>query len=104
MPSKSKGAALLALTGDAEFLRHLKIKAAGIGMLLDEFGLWRWQANDILANDSATSANGFWELANSDTEEEILEELGMGYVPPEKRNFVFTVGRRSTKSRNKLKI
>ena len=101
MPSKSKGAALLALTGDAEFLRHLKLKAAGIGMLLDEFGLWRWQANDILADDSA---NGFWEMANSDTEEEILEELGMGYVPPEKRNYGFTVGRRSSKSRNKLKI
>lgn len=30
---------------------------------------------------------GHWELLPSETEEQIMEELGVGYVVPEKRNF-----------------
>lgn len=32
---------------------------------------------------------GFWELVRATTEEEILSELGMEYIEPEKRNFEF---------------
>ncbi|KAJ7701481.1 hypothetical protein B0H17DRAFT_1195267 [Mycena rosella] len=79
---KSRGAALIALTGDTEFNRDLRIRASKIGMHLNEFGLWRW-------NESAEGEpdGGFWELVRAETEEELLSELGMEYVEPVKRNF-----------------
>lgn len=39
---KSRGAALLALTGDTDFNRDIRMKAIKLGMHLNEFGLWRW--------------------------------------------------------------
>jgi len=38
---------------------------------------------------------GYWELVKAETEEEILKELGMEWVEPEKRNFEFVVGKTS---------
>ncbi|KAF8214937.1 hypothetical protein K438DRAFT_1659786 [Mycena galopus ATCC 62051] len=78
---KSRGAALLALTGDIDFNRDLRVRAAKVGMHLNEFGLWRWNDNE------EEPAEGFWELVRAETEEEVLKELGMDYVEPTKRNF-----------------
>lgn len=115
-PMGSRGAALLALTGDVDFVRTCRINAIKLGMHLNEFGLWRW-------NDSASppplpelvrrnskyakereqrhkeeaerrkNARGWWELVEGESEEGILRELGMGWVPPEKRNFRFLTSR-----------
>jgi DNA polymerase beta len=99
VPVKSRGAALLAHTGDVEFNKHLRAKALGMGMELNEYGLWRWQAdaNRLESRDDEDDALqedwGFWELVRAETEEEILSEVGMPYVEPEKRNFKFVVGR-----------
>jgi DNA polymerase beta len=82
VPQKSKGAALLALTGDNEFWHDVCTRAARHGLLLNEFGLWRWV--DV--------GEGSWELLCSESEEEIMDHIGMAYVPPEKRNFAFLVG------------
>ncbi|KAK7048660.1 DNA polymerase [Favolaschia claudopus] len=78
---KSRGAALLSLTGDIDFNRDLRLRAAKVGMHLNEFGLWRWNENDVVPHE------GFWELVRGETEEEVLRELGLEYIPPEKRNF-----------------
>jgi DNA polymerase beta len=98
VPLKSRGAALLALTGDAEFVRHIRGKAISLGMHLNEFGLWRWQANGT-AKDTP-SKDGFWELVRAESEEQILRELGMEYVEVEKRNFGFVVGRKAERKKD----
>ncbi|KAF7298791.1 DNA polymerase [Mycena indigotica] len=86
---KSRGAALLAFTGDTEFNRQLRLRASKAGLHLNEFGLWRWNRNgdniDTIESEPG-NGNGFWELVRSDTEEEVLSELGMSYLPPEERN------------------
>ena len=95
-PVKSKGAALLALTGDVEFTRHVRGRALALGLHLNEFGLWRWQVNGNgleHSDDAGEDDGGFWELVRAESEEEILNELGMEYVEPEKRNFRFVVGK-----------
>lgn len=113
VPLKSHGAALISLTGDTTFNRDLRIRAIKQGMHLNEFGLWKWKANDpdstppdqLISPDPPPSpvppkkvkkarsgsetinGGGFWELVRASTEEDILAELGMSYIPPEKRNF-----------------
>ncbi|KAJ7079734.1 hypothetical protein B0H15DRAFT_857858 [Mycena belliarum] len=110
---KSRGAALLALTGDTEFNRDLRIRASRLGMHLNEFGLWRW--NEKTDEDSEEEYKframvrgeiepeevpeapddecGFWELVHGETEEELMRELGMDYVEPIKRNFALVLGK-----------
>ncbi|KAL1676916.1 hypothetical protein EV122DRAFT_215369 [Schizophyllum commune] len=106
-PMKSKGAALIALTGDKEFNLHLRTKAERMGLHLNEYGLWKWlqteSSSDISEADSAASTSfsppfsespfdvdsGFWRLLRADTEEAIMRELGMEYVEPLKRNFSY---------------
>jgi len=87
---------LLALTGDIEFNRHIRSKAIKLGLHLNEFGLWRWNANNRIPLEGEVDENGetygFWELVRAETEAEILRELGMEYIEPEKRNFSFVVG------------
>jgi len=39
---RSRGSGLLALTGDANFFRHLRNKAHKLGLYLNEYGLWKW--------------------------------------------------------------
>ncbi|KAJ6584049.1 hypothetical protein DFH09DRAFT_1075657 [Mycena vulgaris] len=90
---KSRGAALLALTGDTEFNRDLRIRASKIGMHLNEFGLWRWNES---ADVEEEGESGFWELVRAETEEELMRELGMEYVEPLKRNFSLVLGKTST--------
>jgi DNA polymerase beta len=85
---------LLALTGDAEFIRSIRGKANDLGMHLNEFGLWRWQANGK-PNGEGDVSRGFWELVRAESEKEILEELGMAYVEPRNRNFSYVSGRQA---------
>ncbi|KAJ6585344.1 hypothetical protein B0H19DRAFT_1109284 [Mycena capillaripes] len=78
---KSRGAALVSLTGDTDFICDTRIRAHKVGMLLNEYGLWRWNENEEEPHE------GFWELVRAETEEEVLREVGMEYVEPTKRNF-----------------
>jgi DNA polymerase beta len=100
VPLKSRGAALLALTGDVEFVRHIRNKAVSLGMHLNEFGLWRWQAKGT-PDDGVAPEDGFWELVRAESEEEILRELEMEYVEAAKRNFLFVVGRKTELQKSK---
>ncbi|KAH9947637.1 hypothetical protein B0H21DRAFT_326142 [Amylocystis lapponica] len=92
-PMKSRGAALLALTGDTEFNRMLRKRALERGMYLNEFGLWRWQRRDRKAEDrmlageseEENSLQGYWELVKAETEMEIFSALEMDYVEPQDR-------------------
>ncbi|THV03000.1 Nucleotidyltransferase [Dendrothele bispora CBS 962.96] len=121
VPQKSRAAALLALTGDIEFNRDMRLRANKLGMHLDEFGLWRWNSSTP-ENHSSTSSSA--ESASTEppppefdpssvssnsssllptlvptlTEESVFEELGLPYVPPDKRNFSYlvSVGKKNT--------
>jgi DNA polymerase beta len=67
------------------------MRALNLGLHLNEFGLWRWQENE--ANPDK---NGYWELVKAETEEDVLEELGIEWIAPERRNFSFIVGKKAT--------
>ncbi|TDL22182.1 Nucleotidyltransferase [Rickenella mellea] len=96
IPHRCSGAALLAMTGDLEFNRHIRTLASKQGLHLNEFGLWRWRPKsadskrlpDVSEEDTV---EGNWEFIVGETEEEVLRELGMNYIEPEKRNFAFIV-------------
>ena len=104
---KSKGAALIALTGDKKFLERLRERALEDGFGLNEFGLWRFHLRDKdsalednLTIDDATQEAppaGHWEMLPSDTEEQIMSALATPFVQPERRNFSFIT--RGTKAR-----
>ncbi|KAJ7022732.1 hypothetical protein C8F04DRAFT_233117 [Mycena alexandri] len=107
---KSRGAALLSLTGDTDFIRDLRIRAMKIGLHLNEFGLWRWNTEEDSDGDPESSGleeneeeeaegRGFWELVRAETEEEVLGELGMEYIEPTKRNYAALMKGGSTKRR-----
>jgi DNA polymerase beta len=128
LPARSKGAALLALTGDRPFLTYIASAASRLGYELNEFGLWCWRGNgtsnksdDTSRSDAETDATtpdgekqsagdvssghngdgkGYWELIASTTEEDIFEELGLQFVVPERRNFAF-ISPRERKVRKK---
>ncbi|PPR00469.1 hypothetical protein CVT24_004530 [Panaeolus cyanescens] len=97
VPQKSRGAALLSLTGDSAFLKDISQKAKQLGMLLNQYGLWKWTFSDPLAVsmedfDESTS-KGYWSLLNSSSEEDIFDELGIPFVEPERRNFNYLMSR-----------
>lgn len=81
-PGLSEGAALLATTGDVDFNTYIRGVALKMGLHLNEYGLWRQHTN-------GDSGEGRWELVASRTEEEILSELGIEFIEPERRNFSF---------------
>ncbi|KAF9492013.1 Nucleotidyltransferase [Pleurotus eryngii] len=110
VPIKSRGAALLALTGDAEFNRHLCTRATKLGLHLNEYGLWRWHHEASTGCDmdpfdpeqpDSQSIRGHWELIKAESEEDILLELGLDYVAPERRNYEFLVNTPGKKKRGK---
>ena len=88
-PLKSRGAAQLALTGDYEFLRIAQLAAVRHGMHLDEYGLWRWHdSSPGSENENEDNiGEGYWELVEGESEDRILDEIGLGTVPPSRRNF-----------------
>lgn len=85
LPSKCKGAALLYLTGDVAYVKYIKKAAQQNGMLLTEWGLWRFEPNETAEDES--DSHGHWELLPCETEEQVLRAIGLPYVVPEKRNF-----------------
>ncbi|TFK24377.1 Nucleotidyltransferase [Coprinopsis marcescibilis] len=97
VPQKSKAAALLHLTGDDEHTRQLERRADAMGMLFDEFGLWKWNHQEpepctienAIADPSTLSKRGFWSLLKADDEQDIFDTLGLPYVDPTRRNFGF---------------
>lgn len=91
MPLKSRGAALLALTGDTTLNREMRSRAVKQGMLLNEYGLWRWQSNGSDApvptemKDLNGEHKGYWELVEAESEEKIMQAIGMEYLEPAQR-------------------
>jgi len=98
-PRKSRGAAQLALTGDDEFVRIARLAAVRHGLHLDEYGLWRWHESDD-DDDDDEQHGGHWELVEGENEIRILDEIGLGDVPPPRRNFRFLVGRKRASARD----
>lgn len=95
IPVKSRGAALLALTGDIEFNRDLRADASKLGMHLNEYGLWRWVSHNSEPTPDQSQDNeekGHWELTQAESEEDILHELGKFWIEPSKRNFAYILG------------
>ncbi len=92
VPCKSRGAYLLAFTGDCDFYKHLSLQAKQLGLLLNEYGLWKWNLTNPPShpddrNGDGESEKGFWSLVKSTTEQEILEELGLDFIDPTIRNY-----------------
>ena len=107
----SEGSALLASTGDAEFNSHLRSVASRLGLLLNDFGLWKFcrtlKATDDLSDlrevgdsNKNNDDEGRWELVGSKTENEIFDGLGMEYVEPSRRNFSFIASRQKGGKKN----
>ncbi|KAF9643593.1 hypothetical protein BDM02DRAFT_3151454 [Thelephora ganbajun] len=112
IPRQSRGAVLLALTGDEDYYLDCKRKAVGAGLYLNEWGLWEWepdsqslsrfQTSDAPHEKTSLGAmwgseteadKGRWVPLESFEEEQILNAIGGEYVPPGKRNFRFIVGK-----------
>lgn len=76
--------------------------AEKLNLHLDNHGLWSWQY-DHYDDDNVTPEDawkisdspGHWRLVKSATENDIFEELGMDFIEPDKRNFLF-VWKRTT--------
>ncbi|KAJ3504109.1 hypothetical protein NLJ89_g8108 [Agrocybe chaxingu] len=112
VPQKSQGSSLLVLTGDSAFEKDLCYRAKQLGMLFNEYGLWKWNSSDLGDASESNSSNnsdaeaedaldkGYWSLSKSATEEDIFAELGMDPIDPTSRNFSFL----SSKSRKKRTI
>jgi DNA polymerase beta len=94
MPSASRGAALVGLTGDTEFNRHLRGKAIKLGMRLNELGLWKRPDGWKPSEKTDTKDDNDWVLIPTASEEDIFDEIGQGWVEPGKRNFNNLLGRR----------
>jgi DNA polymerase beta len=116
-PPKSCGAAQIILTGDEEFVRIARLAAARHGMYLDEYGLWRWHSSEEASLESQSDAdadvvdpdveerrrrwrpNGYWELVEGENEDRILDELELGSIAPQRRNFRFLTSRKRASAR-----
>jgi hypothetical protein len=103
------------MTGDGEFVRNARLAAVRHGMYLDEYGLWRWHTPEeasleFRSNEAADAdaeaeegrqrrPNGYWELVEGENEDRILDEIGLGSIAPQKRNFQFLLGKRRASAR-----
>lgn len=114
---------MLASTGDVDFNAHIRACATKQGLVLNDYGLWRFipaSSSDspstlastsdsptlsfsVHAKQGLSTEDGHWELIASADETEILESLGVGYVVPEKRNFSFIVQRSKSEASALLK-
>ncbi|EIW74677.1 Nucleotidyltransferase [Coniophora puteana RWD-64-598 SS2] len=107
-PARAKGAALVACTGDREFNVDLRARASRLELHLNDMGLWRWGKEATNAGASASEStedveaesegSWRWHLLASEDERQILAELGMDWVEPERRNFVYLVDPRKRTS------
>ncbi|KAL4081252.1 hypothetical protein J3A83DRAFT_4427322, partial [Scleroderma citrinum] len=92
VPKQYQGAALLALTGDLEFVKDICDRAHRLGLHFNEYGLWKWCEEER------------WEFMHGDNEEEIFRELGMEYIEPARRNFGFLTTTTGNKGRPRMKV
>jgi DNA polymerase beta len=82
IPSRSRGTALLTLTGDAEFNRYLRMRAYLHGERhLNMYGLWRARSHGEMEKIQ-------WELVDAPSEEDVFRELEMPFVDPSQRGFL----------------
>ena len=51
------------------------------------------------ADKNRRRSNGYWELVEGENEERILEELELGSIAPERRNFQFVTGQKRASAR-----
>lgn len=86
MPSGSKGAALVGMTGDVEFVRHIRSQASKAGARLNDHGLWRRPKDWTWSEQSDTKDDTEWELVETPREEDVFKELGLESVEPARRN------------------
>ncbi|EIN12552.1 Nucleotidyltransferase [Punctularia strigosozonata HHB-11173 SS5] len=97
-PKECAAAALLARTGDVEFVRDTRERASRRGLHLNDYGLWRRvdpehlaettrEAEDEENDDMLDMDDDPWERVDTPTEEDLLEHLGLENVVPERRNF-----------------
>lgn len=80
------------MTGDSAFDKNISDAAKQLNLHLDNNGLWRWDSDDNNSLEDVgkgPGSSGHWQLVKSATESGIFEELGMDYIEPEKRNFLF---------------
>lgn len=86
------------MTGDNAFNKNISDTAKKLSLHLNNHGLWSWHSNDNGslkdAFEGSGTSPGHWRLVKSATEHDIFEELGMDFIEPEKRNFLFVSGRR----------
>lgn len=71
--------------------------AKQLNLHLNNHGLWSWHSDGIDSLEDAwkgSGSSGHWTLVKSATENDIFEELGMDFIEPEKRNFLFVTGKR----------
>jgi len=112
IPKRSRGSALLALTGDEDYYFDCRRRAVQAGLYLNEWGLWEWEPDSQSLSQSETpytphektslgamwgseteADKGRWVQLETFEEEQILDAVGGEYVPPSKRNFRFIVGK-----------
>lgn len=92
MPSGSKGAALVGMTGDVEFVRHMRSQASKAGARLNDHGLWRRPRGWTWSEKSGTKDDTEWELVQTSGEEGVFQELGLDtWVEPARRNLGYIV-------------
>ena len=94
-------------------MRIARIAASRHGMYLNEYGLWRWRSSeeasletrsDDNGDDDAEERrrlrpNGYWELVEGENEDRILDELELGSIAPQRRNFRFLTSKRRASAR-----
>jgi len=104
VPKQSRGSALLALTGDEDYLIRCTRKAIQAGFYLNEWGLWKWEPDSkplspFQTSDASRERVSLGAMWGSKTEadkgrwvqleyeeEEILNAILEEYVPPNKRD------------------
>jgi len=91
MPSGSKGAALVGMTGDVEFVRHIRSQASKAGARLNDHGLWRRPRDWTWSERSDTKDDTEWELVGTPGEEDVFQELGLDPVEPARRHLGYIV-------------
>ena len=82
------------MTGDSAFDKHMSEAAKQLNRHLNNHGLWSWHSDDNDSLWNGPGSSGHWRLVKSATEHDIFEDLGMDFIEPKKRNFLFVSGKR----------
>jgi DNA polymerase beta len=106
-------------------VRIARLAAGRHGMYLDEYGLWRWHTSEEAALERESQPQsefevevefefdpddvpppnwpgapvGYWELVEGESEDRILDELELGSITPQRRNFRFLTSRKCASAR-----